>query len=267
MRVVLFSKGLQGLDVPGLIARGHALGVEGYDLCVRPGYAVGPESLGSLPAAVAALRAEGLEVPLITAPTDLVSPADPRAAAYLQAMAAAGVGLIKIGYFRFDPAREYWAEVERIRGEMRGWEGLAATLGVTVLYHTHSGDMGQNAAALAHLIHGFDPRYVAGYLDPGHLVLCGEPFAFAAAVTGEQLRAVGLKDADYRARRFVPAGAGDADWAGVFDTLAARGFQGPLSVHAEYHATGESEYAALLPKEIAYFLRQRDRVSPKAASR
>lgn len=259
MRIVLFSKCLPGLDIPQLIARGHALGLQGYDLCVRPGYAVGPDSLGTLPAAVAALRSEGLEVPLITAPTDLVRPADPRAEPYLRAMVEAGVDLVKIGYFGFDPAREYWAEVERIRREMDGWERLAANLGVTVLYHTHSGDMGQNASALAHLIRGFDPRYVAGYLDPGHLLVCGEPFGFAAAVTSDQLRAVGLKDADGRARRFVPAGEGDVDWAGVFATLAARDFRGPLSVHAEYEAAGEKEFAALLPRELGFFAQARDR--------
>ncbi len=264
VRLILFSKFLQGLDVPGLIAKAQELGLEGYDLCVRPGYVVGPENLRDLPGAVAAFRRAGLDVPLITAPTDLQSTEDPRAAAYLTAMRDAGVGLIKIGYFGFNRRRDYWAEVERIRAALAGWADLATRAGITALYHTHSGDVGQNASALMHLIHGLDPAAVAGYLDPGHLVFCGEPFPFAAAVVAGQLRAVALKDGHRGRRHFVPAGQGDVDWPAVFDTLVERGFDGPLSVHAEYETPPGQDFASLLPAEVAFFRDARDRAVGRA---
>ena len=258
VRLILFSKFLQGFDVPGLIAKAQELGLEGYDLCARPGYVVGPENLHDLPGAVATFRRAGLDVPLITAPTDLLSAEDPRAAAYLTAMRDAGVGLLKIGYFGFNRRLDYWAEVARIRAVLAGWADLAARTGGTVLYHTHSGDMGQNASALLHLIHGFGPA-VAGYLAPGHLVFCGEPFPFAAAVVAGQLRAVALKDGHRGRGHFAPAGQGDVDWAAVFDTLVERGFDGPLSVHAEYETPARQQFASLLPAEVAFFREARDR--------
>ena len=265
MRLVLFSKFLAALDVPGLIARAQSLGIEGYDLCVRPGHAVGPDNLRDLPAAVAAMRRAGLDVPLVTAPTDLVLASDPRAAPYLEAMRAAGVPRIKIGYFDVDRGAPYWDQVERIRAELARWADLADRFAVTVMYHTHSGSMGQNASALMHLIRGLPAERIAGYLDPGHLVFCGEPFPFAAAVAAEQLAAVGLKDGHRRSGRFLPAGRGDVDWTAVFDTLADRGFTGPLSVHAEYETSEGQGALALLPLEVSFFRTLRDGVLRRRA--
>ena len=42
MSLVLFTKSLSDHDVPQLIERGRALGVDGYDLCVRAGHPVQP---------------------------------------------------------------------------------------------------------------------------------------------------------------------------------------------------------------------------------
>ena len=254
MKVVYFTKSFKSSDVADLIRKGHAIGVEGYDLAVRPGYAVSPETVDRLPAAVKELRANGIDVPMITAPTDLVLPGDERAEPMLRATAEAGVPLFKLGYFRFDPGQDYWAAVDEARRALAGWEALAARYGVTVCYHTHSGNhMGLNASALAHLIRGFDPERIGGYLDPGHLLVSGEPFHYAASIVGEQLKAVGAKDRDWATRRWVPAGQGDVDWDHVFDTLKEIGFAGPVSVHAEYHLATDEEHFASLPAEIAFF--------------
>ena len=52
MKFIMFTKHLQGLEVPEIIAALQAVGVEGADLCVRPGYPVNPENAEKeLPAA------------------------------------------------------------------------------------------------------------------------------------------------------------------------------------------------------------------------
>ena len=43
MSLVLFTKSLSDHDVPQLIERGRALGVDGFDLCVRAGHPVQPD--------------------------------------------------------------------------------------------------------------------------------------------------------------------------------------------------------------------------------
>lgn len=259
MQVIHFSKIFPDADAGELIRRAHVTGAEGYDLAVRPGYTVGPDNVEELPALVKTLRAENLAVPMITAPGDFLSASDALAPRYLKAMAAAEVSLIKLGYFKFDATRDYWEAVDEIHREMEGWEKMAQGYGVTVCYHTHSGPcMGQNASSLAHLIHGFDPRYIGGYLDPCHLRMCGESFDFAAAVIADQLKIVALKDVLTPSRQLVPAGEGHVDWKLVFATLAARGFNGPLTVHTEMPLPEGEAVLPLVAKEISYFKQMRD---------
>ena len=130
MPLVLFTKSLSDHDVPQLIERGHALGVDGYDLCVRAGHPVQPETAATtLVAAVRDLQAAGLTVPMVTGPFDLLWPDHPAAHPIMAAMNAADVRLLKLGYFSFDPVHEdYWAAVERTRAALAGWSELAARL-------------------------------------------------------------------------------------------------------------------------------------------
>jgi sugar phosphate isomerase/epimerase len=260
MHIIHFSKIFPHADAAQLIRYAQITGAEGYDLAARPGYAIGPDNIEALPAFVTTLRKSDLAVPMITAPGDFLSSQSELAPRYLKAMANAEVPLIKLGYFKFDPNRDYWEAVDVIRREMAGWEKLAREYQVTVCYHTHSGScMGQNASALAHLIHGFDPHYIGGYLDPCHLRLCGEEFAFAAAVMGDQLKIVSLKDVTSPPRQLVPAGEGHVNWDDVFGVLVARNFNGPLTVHTEFELPEGEAALPLVAKEIAYFKKFRDK--------
>jgi hypothetical protein len=74
----LFSKPLPGMDWRRLAQATRRAGFGGIDLTVRPGGHVQPEHAAEdLPKAVATIREEGLEVPMIT--TALISAADPAA--------------------------------------------------------------------------------------------------------------------------------------------------------------------------------------------
>jgi sugar phosphate isomerase/epimerase len=88
--------------------------------------------------------------------------------------------------------------------------------------------------------------------------MCGEPFTFAAAVIADQLKIVALKDFLTPSRQLVPAGEGHVNWKEVFDVLAARGFDGPLSVHTELELPEGEAALPLVAKEISYFKNLRD---------
>ena len=198
MAVVMFTKSLKDRTVPQLIDLAHELGLEGYDLCVRPEYPINPDNAAiGLVGAVRALGRAGLSVPMVTGNFDLLFPDDETAEPILGAMDAANVRLLKLGYFKFDPgSQDYWSEVDRIRTAFDGWSRLAEKYGVKVCYHTHSrGCMGLNAGMMAHLVRGFDPRLIGVYLDPCHLVVEGEEFPTATAIVGEHLSILALKDA------------------------------------------------------------------------
>ena len=265
MSIVMFTKSVKDHTVPQLIELAHELGLEGYDLCVRPEYPINPDNAATeLAGAVRALGEYGLSVPMVTGNFDLLLPDDETAEPILGAMDAANVRLLKLGYFKFDPlSQEYWTEVDRIRTAFDGWSQLAQKHGVKVCYHTHSrGCMGLNAGMMAHLVRDFDPRHIGVYLDPCHLVVEGEEFPTATAIVGEYLSILGLKDAllvrgernghGSKQVRWVEAGRGMVDWTGVFAELDRLGFDGPLSVHCEFEIP-EDGYRAALEREVAFF--------------
>jgi len=273
MKVIVFSKMFRDKSVDELIELAEAYGLEGYDLCVRPGYPINPDNAGEqLTAAVKQMNKAGLSIPMVTGNFDLLAPEHATARPILAAMDRAGVRLIKLGYFAFDPLKDdYWAEVSRIRRLFGGWENLGREYGVKICYHTHSHRcMGLNCGMLAHLIEGFDPQYIGAYIDPGHMAIEGEEFALGAAIVRRYLSILGMKDsivkreaANGHGRKvadFVPAGEGMVNWTAVFDDLARMGFDGPLSVHCEFTIAPEA-FMQTFRREVAFFKAQRDRVA------
>ena len=62
--IIVFTKLFKNKSLSDLIAIGQAYGLDGYDLCVRPGYLVNPDNvLETLLPAVKALSTAGLAVP------------------------------------------------------------------------------------------------------------------------------------------------------------------------------------------------------------
>jgi len=273
VQIIVFSKHFREKNVTELIALAQEHDFEGYDLCVRPGYAINPQNAATeLPKAVERFRNAGLDVPMITANFDVLSPDHPTARPILAAMDRADVRLIKLGYFSFDHAKQdYWDEVDRIRQLFAGWEELGREYHVKICYHTHSHRcMGLNCGMLAHLIRGFDPQYIGAYIDPGHMNIEGEEFVVGAAIVRQYLSIVALKDTllvrkergghGAKTGHVVTAGNGMVDWTALFAELARIGFGGPLSVHCEFEVP-ESEFSAALHREVAFFKALRDSVT------
>jgi sugar phosphate isomerase/epimerase len=270
MQLIVFSKFFKDKSIAELIELAREYGFEGYDLCVRPGYPVNPDNAAeALPGAVRAMEAAGLSIPMVTGNFDLLTPDHPTAEPLLAAMDKAGVRLLKLGYFSFDPHKQgYWSEVDRIRRAFEGWQTLAQRHTIKVCYHTHSHRcMGLNCSSLAHLLIGFDPQYIGAYIDPGHMTVEGEEFAVGAAIVNHYLSIVALKDVllerqpvnghGKAAARWVPAGEGMVDWTAVFAELRRLKFAGPLSVHCEFEAPAEA-FMALVRREFAFFKHMRN---------
>jgi sugar phosphate isomerase/epimerase len=263
----MFTKTLAGLGVRELIARAQILGIDGYDLAIRPGHPVDPSNADrTLPTLTRALAEAGLSVPMVTLPTDLTDPDSTEAQVVLRAMAEAGVGLAKIGYFKIDPETESYARrLAEVRDALARWEDLARRHGVKVCYHTHSNRcMGLNAGGLMQMLADRDPHHMGAYLDTAHLVIEGEEFALAVAMAASYLSIVSLKDAllervgrdghGAKRRRIVRAGEGMVDWTAVFQTLSRTAFRGPLTMHCEFEVAA-SELEAATEREAAFFRR------------
>ena len=267
VRTIAFTKTLAGESPADLVSLARRTGLGGYDLAVRPGNPVTPENAATELAKVAELmRESGLEIPIVTLPTDLTEPDDPRTRPILAAMRAAAVPMLKLGYFKFQPeTQSYRREVARVRDLLARWEELAGEHGVKACFHTHSNRcMGLNAAALAHLLEGRDPSRIGAYLDTCHLCIEGEEFATACAMVADHLSIVALKDVllervvrgEHGSVRYrvVEAGGGMVDFTAAVDTLRRVGFAGPLSIHCEFE-TEESDRLAAVEREVRFLNR------------
>jgi len=246
MQFVQFTKHLQGLDLSEMAEAILSVGLEGADLCVRPGFPVEPDTVKEgLPRAVELFREKGLSIPLVTTPGDFVDPEMPYAEALYEACGQCGVQHIKLGYWNWDPSQSYWERVEEIRKQIEGFQKLSQTYQVQTVLHTHSGTFyGLNANAMMHLVQGFDPTHVGVFADPGHLSICGEPIDMALDILGEYLALVSFKDLirertfekgrAVSKKRVARLGHGFGDWTTFLEALQKRNYQGVVSFHSEY---------------------------------
>src|SRR5215471_10999762 len=107
MPIVMFTKLFKGRTLDAVAADLAALGFDGADLLIRPGHQLEPTAPSAIGPAVRLLAAAGLAVPMAT--TDLIDPDDPASARVLGACAEAGIRLVRLGFFRSDPATPYAA--------------------------------------------------------------------------------------------------------------------------------------------------------------
>ena len=261
MNYIFFSKMVREQPIPMLIETLKGIGADGVDLCVRPGFPVNPDNCrAELPRAAKAIRDAGLVIPMVSAPTNLTDPRSPAAENIFRACHDAGIRDVKVGYWPFR-AGEYWKLVDAARKDIEGFASLGSGLGVRCNLHTHSGlNLGLNVASIMDLATGFMPRDVGVYLDPGHLVLHGEPLTMGFSIAGEHLALIAVKDSEWikgeggkpKKSHFLPPGQGLVDWREMMRALIARGYTGPLSFHSEYESLPPAQLLAQTKTDIAY---------------
>ncbi len=241
----MFTKHLEGWDLEQIIEGLKSAGVEGADLCVRPGYPVNPENAKTeLPAAAKRFADEGLCIPLITTPGDFTEASIDYAEPLFEACAEAGVELVKLGYWSMEEGG-YWATIDRCRERLEGFAKLAEKTGVKPVVHNHSGStMGLNSSSVMNIVKDFDPGLVGVFADVGHLSIVGEPYPMAFDIVREYLCAVAFKD--LVKQKFMqgdkpvwridvwPLGMGFGDFPLVMKLLKDMAFDGPISFHCEY---------------------------------
>jgi len=257
VRYVYFTKLLQALDVPGLIAFLKEVGLDGADLAVRPGYPIHPENaLTELPKAARAFRDAGLAVGLVTAPTTMSDPDSDLARTLFEATGKASIPELKIGYFpyrgKFDDA------LADARRRLAGFAKLAAKTGVRACYHTHSGNnLGANGAALRLLLEGADAHHIGAFVDTGHTAIGGGPFPLELDMVRSWLALIAIKDLAWDKRdnkwqaRVVPAGEGIVRWDEVARGLKERNYNGTICLHGEFETADLTERKRLARQELA----------------
>ncbi len=260
-KLCIFSKHMAHFDWKELGRKTKEIGFDGVDLTVRPLGHVLPERVTEdLPRAVDAIRAAGLDVPMIT--TDLKSAADPAAAPTLEAMKKLGIKLFKPGYWMYTKGRTVLQTQAEVRLNFQGLLNLAMKHGVTMGLHNHSGPyVGTALWAFRDLLQDVDPKWAGYYFDPGHATIEGgfHVWRISLELVLPRLKMVAMKDAYWEKSngkwrpKWVPLGDGMVDWPEVFRGFASVGFAGPVTLHVEYPSKDELEAIA---HDLAFMKKQ-----------
>lgn len=251
MRSVMFTKLFGTRPVPEMARTIGELQFDGVDLLIRTGFSVPPDQPELIGKAIKIFRAAGLQVPMAT--TDLTAPGDYPAAAVLSQCRDQGVGLIRLGFWKYDPQVGYRAQFDQARKDLDAVEALAHEFGLTFLIQLHGETIHNSAALTLPLLSDRDPAVVAAYIDPGNQVVQDgrEDWRMTLDILRPWLRCAGVKNGGWSATEIAPSGQlqwrsrwmpisdGMVPWDLVIAGLRASGFDGELSFHSHYEVPYE----------------------------
>lgn len=233
-----FTKALQPLSYTDCAKSLAKMGFHGSETAVRPKGHVEPERVEEdLPKLVEALKAEGLELSVMTAAINEVS-AEQHTEKVLRAAAALGVKRFRMGYYKYDLKKPVRPQLDEFRPRLRDLVALSRELGIKPIYQNHSGKdyFGGPVWDLAEVLAEFDPAHVGVAFDIGHATVEGAkawPLHFAAV--RPHLDTVYVKEPFWQNNTlgWGPVGEGAVD-KGFFKLLKESDFSGPVSLHVEY---------------------------------
>ena len=242
----LFSKPVPQMNWRELAQAAKAAGFGGIDLTVRKNGHVLPERVKEdLPKAVEAIRAEGLEVPMIT--TELLSADDPAAMPVLSTAGRLAIPFLKPGYYHYQFI-DVRKELEEAGGRFRGLTKVAGGHGVQVGYHNHAGYIGAPIWDMARVIDTLDPKRVGYYFDLQHATGEGgiAGWKIGALLAMPRIKMLAVKDMYWKksaagwSATDCPLGQGMCRYKEFLKMVALGGFHGPVSLHLEYETPGVS---------------------------
>jgi L-ribulose-5-phosphate 3-epimerase len=244
--ICFFSKHLPKMDAARLASTVKKLGFSGVDLTVRPGGHVLPERAAEdLPKAVAAIRAVGLSVPMIT--TGLTSASDPAARPVLSTAGSLSIPYFKPGYYKYSFI-DVRSELDKAMKDFRTLTDLSKQYGVQAGFHNHDAYIGAPLWDVAATIDQLEPKWAGYYFDVRHAVCEGGSAGWKIALNliAPRIKMIAVKDFYWNKTSKgwqqvnCPLGEGMVDWKAYFKMLRQANFQGPISLHLEYDIPGET---------------------------
>jgi len=233
-----FTKPLQNLSYPETAKTIAAMGFDGIEAPVRPGGHVLPERVTEdLPKLVEALKAEGLDLSIMTAGINEVS-AGQHTEAVLRTAASLGVKRFRMGYYKYDLGKPILAQLDEIRPRLKDLIALTRELGIKPIYQNHSGKdyFGGPLWDLAAVFEDLSPEDIGVVFDIGHATVEGaKAWPLNFAVIRPWLDSVYIKEPSWQNNKlgWGPLGEGAVD-KGFYKLLKESDFSGPVSLHVEY---------------------------------
>ncbi|MEM6629359.1 MAG: sugar phosphate isomerase/epimerase family protein [Bacteroidota bacterium] len=251
--ICIFSKHLQFLPSYEAAAELAAeIGFDGVDLAVRPKGHVLPQNISKdLPKAVGAMKAAGLEVPMMT--TGIQSIDSPHANEILALATGLGIQYYRMGYLKFDKELGVGKSLENYYSSMAELAELNESYGIHGAYQNHDGrNIGAALWDIYQLVKAQNPQWLGIQYDIRHAVVEGaKSWPIDLELVHSHIRTFVIKDFHWDQRKNgswyvknVPLGEGMVDFGAYFSELKRLNIQGPISYHIEYKHYEDSDSPA-----------------------
>jgi len=241
----LFSKPVPQLNWSELGQQAKQAGFGGIDLTVRTDGHVKPERVTvDLPKAVAAIRAAGLEVPMIS--TELVTADHPTAEPILKTARQLSIPYMKPGYYHYKLVNVI-EERNEAGKKFRGLVELAEKHEIQVGYHNHTNYIGESIWDMEPVMEQLNPRWSGYYFDFGHAAIDNGEFGWQidTNLVMPRLKMVAVKDFIWKQisphrwhAETCPMGQGIVPYKEFFRLLSQSNFHGPISLQQEFIIPG-----------------------------
>ncbi len=268
--ICIFSKHLQWLGYGEMARFASGIGFSGIDLTVRKGGHVLPERVKKdLPLAVEQIRAEGLEVPMIT--TGIIDPGDPLTRDILETAGKLGIGLYRPGWFRYEKGKPVTDVVMQARKQMSQLQEINRENNIAASYQNHAGlFVGSSGWDLLKMIEGLDPKWTGVQFDIRHAIVEGpKSWPVFLEILSPYINSLDIKDftwnTDGAAKVLnVPLGKGEVPFNDYLGELSRLGISADFSIHYEYplggaeHGAGElsitrEQFSEQVGADLSYF--------------
>lgn len=247
VKISVFSKPLQWLDLKGLAEIASEIGFDGVDLTLRKDGHIAPERAEQeLPKAAEIFRKAGLLLPMVTA--GIVNVNTPYAEAMLRAMRTAGISRYRWGGFQYVATQTVPQRLEELKQEARKLAELNRKYDVCAMYHTHSGEeVGSSIWDLWFILKDQDLGSLGVNLDLAHATIEGGLGAWInnTRLIGPMIRGIAIKDFKWAQNtrgewrpQWCPLGEGMVNFKRFLALLKEIGFSGPVQLHYEYPLGG-----------------------------
>ena len=266
MQLTVFSKHLAGLSLDEAAQKLRAMNISALDLTVRPNGHVEPARVADeLPQIAAELKSRGISIGQIT--TEITDADAPHARAILEGAAQLGIGFYKVGYYPYEGFGTLRKARDEARARIAGLAQLSAEIGIVGGYHNHSRNfIGAALGDVAHILG--DQNQIGFYFDPAHAHIEGgaSGWEMGLDVLSERVVMLAVKDyawiegGAYGGRRFgaqwSALAEGNSPWESVLSRLKTIGFDGPISLHAEYKGLEAPQFFAQMARDAQWFRAQ-----------
>ncbi|MBY5839009.1 sugar phosphate isomerase/epimerase (plasmid) [Rhizobium leguminosarum] len=250
MDIAYFTKTLEGLPLEKAAGITAGLGFDCADLLIRDGHAVSPDRPEKILNAVKLFAAAGLRTPMAT--IDSTQP-DDAASRLLGCCGEAGIGQVRLGFWRYDPLRRWQAQVDEARRDLDGFERLAERFGIKLTIQLHGGTLHSSGALAVQLLAGRNPIRIGAYPDPANQIIRegSEDWRLTLDILDPWFCCMGVKNSGWSPGAYGAQGqrAWHSDWYGLDEGmvpwneivlhLVATGFTGVLSMHSQYRVSRE----------------------------